>query len=667
MRKFLRKTIFLGVMTALFVMPPLSLSAMPEIFPVGELQEGMSGTAYTVLGQSGEIEPFRVDIIGVVGGGKGSSNLIMAKASGPLIERSGGILQGMSGSPVYIDDKLVGAVAIGIKEMNMDKFFITPIENMLPLWDMPDTKEKIQFKSIDLKKIAEEREKAEQKKKEKETAPAKSENPAGAEPAAKTEAETGAKPEAESAAKPAAESGAETAANGEPAAETKPAAEPAKPVETEKKTLLYVSGFNQAGMSFLNSRLAPFGSMEFYAGSSPMDADGTVVYDASLYPGSPVGVAVMYGDFSIGATGTVTAVEDDRILGFGHEFLHQGNVNYFMTDAAVIGTINGQSAGMRIANIGNIIGRINQDRTAGIAGILGRFPEVVPVRVHVKDNSLAREEDYGVRIAYNEELLPQLSATVAYASLSKVADSLDGSTATVRFQVRTNAVPGGKVERSNMFYNPADVGQVAVLELAQAINLICSNTAEVSDILDVQVDISLDGGRKTASLISAVPDKVNVKPGETVHFKTKIKPYRQPEEELDIAYTVSKTQPEGTLHLDLRGGGLIPMSQMSLLQQAGLIIPTEDGKVPSTEENLRNFMDSGKNNEIVIAPGAVTEVQSEKEQQKAIREAIRASKAAQEHKVNLLGEKKKENPVETKIETSYIIDNVIRASLQVER
>ena len=168
------------------------------------------------------------------------------------------------------------------------------------------------------------------------------------------------------------------------------------------------------------------------------------------------------------------------------------------------------------------------------------------------------------------------------------------------------------------------------------------------------------------SLVSAVPDKSRVKPGETVNFKTKIKPYRQPEEELTIPYTVPKTQPAGTLNLDLRGGGLVPVSQMALLQQAGLVVPSEDGKLPSTEENLKTFMDAGRNNEIIIAPGAVTEVQSEREQKRAIQEAIRASKENSEHKVKLLGDAKK-NSVETKFETGYIIDNAIRASLQIER
>ena len=113
---------------------------MPEIMPLDNVKSGMTGIAYTVVDNSGIIEPFNVDIIGLMDNGKGSNKMIMAKASGALIDKTGGVLQGMSGSPIYIDGKLVGALAAGLKEMSPYTFFITPIENMLQLWNMPDPK-----------------------------------------------------------------------------------------------------------------------------------------------------------------------------------------------------------------------------------------------------------------------------------------------------------------------------------------------------------------------------------------------------------------------------------------------------------------------------------------------------------------------------------------------
>ena len=233
-------------------------------------------------------------------------------------------------------------------------------------------------------------------------------------------------------------------------------------------------------------------------------------------------------DFAVGATGTVTAVDGKKILGFGHPFLHRGNVNYFMTDATVVGTISGQSNGMKIANIGNIIGRISQDRETGIAGTIGDL--VVPVKVRIQDTTLGRTDDYGARIAYDEAFLPELSGGIAYAAINKTSDTLAGATANVHFTIRTNAADGGKFERSNMFYNTADVGQIAVGELMQAMNVICSNTDQESDIVDVQVDVQMENGRKTATLVSAVPDKTTVKAAFLVKFTTTIKPYRRDKE-----------------------------------------------------------------------------------------------------------------------------------------
>ena len=332
-----------------------------------------------------------------------------------------------------------------------------------------------------------------------------------------------------------------------------------------------------------------------------------------------------------------------------------------MTDGAVVGTMSGPTAGVRLATLGNIIGRVNQDRNAGVAGELGVFPEVVPVKIHVKDKDLGREDDYGVRIAYDENLLAQLAATVAYAAMSKTADSLDESTARISFTVRTDAAKNGKIERNNMFYGASDVGQTAVTELLQAMAIVCANTDEESGVFDVQVDAQIERGRKTASLISAVPDKTKVKPGETVKFTTVIKPYRKNKETLVIPYTVPKRQPAGNLSLDIRGGGLIPLTQLAALQQAGVDLSPQEDKTIPTRTKLENFVSTGKNNEIIIGPGQLPQGDAPRRSRYK-----KADVKKDEHTVKLLSEKKKPEG-ETKFATEYIIDNVIHATLQIEK
>ena len=252
----------------------------------------------------------------------------------------------------------------------------------------------------------------------------------------------------------------------------------------------------------------------------------------------------------------------------------------------------------------------------------------MPVKVRIKDTTLGRTDDYGARIAYDEDFLPELSGGIAYAAMTKTSDTLAGSTANVHFTIRTNAAEGGKFERSNMFYNTADVGQIAVGELMQAMSIVCSNTEQESDIVDVQVDVQMENGRKTATLVSAVPDKATVKPGDFVKFTTTIKPYRRDKETLLIPYRVPVTAPEGPLTLDIRVGGVAP-----------------------------------------IAPGAQAQVMMPAQQRKAAREAAKAAReAAQQRKFSFsLNKPKNENAGETKFTTNYIIDNVIHSTLQVER
>lgn len=722
----MKKVIATGIAAMCFATAAVPAHAMDPILPFRDVKGGMTGTAYTVVDSSGEIRSFDVDIVGNMDNGKGSSRMIMARARGPVIEQTGGILQGMSGSPVYVNGRLVGAVAAGIKEMTPYTFFITPIEDMMKLWTMPDTKNKTRLKTVNMHKVVEERKKQAAKEKEEENKKAETSGNAilnriidviheaedtARETKAKQEADEKEQVEKEKAeaaaakaadkavakdaakAKEAADAPAEDAATAEDKAAVDEAAKASTPVKDaaaaktaaatedkaqakdekaltkQPKAVMYLSGFSQPGIDFLQKNVPVGRDVTFMPMGVRTEGEGNTLYNASLKPGSAVGVAIVYGDFAVGATGTVTAVDGKKILGFGHPFLHRGNVNYFMTDATVVGTISGQSNGMKIANIGNIIGRISQDRETGIAGTIGDFPTVVPVKVRIKDTTLGRTDDYGARIAYDEDFLPELSGGIAYAAMTKTSDTLAGSTANVHFTIRTNAAEGGKFERSNMFYNTADVGQIAVGELMQAMSIVCSNTEQESDIVDVQVDVQMENGRKTATLVSAVPDKATVKPGDLVKFTTTIKPYRRDKETLLIPYRVPVTAPEGPLTLDIRGGGVAPIAQLKLLQQTGLDLIAQEDKTATTKDKLQGLKRTGRNNEIIIAPGAQAQVMMPAQQRKAAREAAKAAReAAQQRKFSFsLNKPKNENAGETKFTTNYIIDNVIHSTLQVER
>ena len=765
LRNFKKKMLALGLSLSLS-MGVVAAASLPPTLPLSEVYPGMEGTAYTVVDESGEIVPFHVDVVGTYEEGS-STNRIMAKASGPVVERTGGTLQGMSGSPVYVDGALVGALSAGIKGMSLYTFFITPIDEMLPIWDMPDYKavhlkkekkekaadadepmgegigegageggeggteqtagKRAKLEKEELPELAggtaekpdkkpagkqgkdsEKREKAEKEKsaaaEEKKTkaeekpAPEKEESAKAEEkPAGEGEkpegarkkpakakgnpAETGKKP-AEAMKEPTKETKEPAEASKKPAeekpAEKKPVPEEgAKPAakkhETQAKSTLYLAGFGRSGSAYMEDKLSALG---FKAGEMPAFGTPTpgahVVYDAALAPGSAVGVAVSYGDFSVGATGTVTAVDGKRVLAFGHPFLHKGNVNYFMTDAKVVGTISGPTDGMKIASIGNIIGRINQDREAGGAGIIGAFPESVPMRVRVKDTSLGYDRKFAAQIAYDEDFLPVLVPGIAYAAMGKTSDTIGEATANLKFTIRTTAGEDGKIERSNMYYTASDVGQASVGELAQVMTLLCQNAEEEADVTSIDVDIEMESTRKTASLISAVPEKPSAKPGETVNFRTTIKPFRREKEELLIPYHVPESQAPGVLSLDVRGGSFIPVTAALLQNALGIDTSAEEDKTQTTADKLKQFLQLGRNNEIIVAPAIAPKLplsaEEKKEAKKRLKKPESVPRKKQEKRIDLLGQKAKEqgNPFETKFETGYVIDNVIHTSLLIE-
>lgn len=600
MHKVLSK-LFLTIALIIFALSNTAL-AMPEIFPLDQIKSGMSGKAYTVVDGSGKIESFDVYIVGMTDDGKGARRMIMAEASGDVIKRTGGVLQGMSGSPIYIDGKLVGALSATLKEMNPYTFFITPIEDMLELWTLPDPKAQVNYF-----KIAKAEEAEEENKSSEETA--ETEN--------KTESE-------------------------ELATEESP---------TEDLSAFCLNGFNAEGAEFLRQML---GWKNLQA--APSTADRGLKFDATLEPGSALGVAIICGDFSLGATGTVTAVEGKKILAFGHSFTHSGNVNYFMTDASVIGSVSGaNTTGIKLAGIGQIIGRINQDRESGVAGILGTFPAVVPITVTIKDTNLDKEETYNATIAYNESLVPKLGAAIAYAALNRMTDSLAESTVDIVFNIKTDSVANGEISRKNMFYNVSDVGQVAVLELMQALNLVCSNTKQESNIFGVDVNISFETERRTASIVSITPDKKKVKPGDTVNLIVELQPYRKPTEKVIVPYTVPLTARQGNLSLEIHGGALVPVSQA--LTNSGVV--TADSN-KSYEERINDFLKTGKNNQLVVEVGSSGEMRTDKE----IRRDIAQAKRAQER---LRKEGKTFKKSDNRVDTNYIIDNVMRTTLSVEK
>ena len=640
-------------LTGALLVSSVAVAALPEIIGLKELQPGMWGTGYTVIDASGEIRPFDVQVVGILGdNSKMSAKRILVNLSGPLIEETGGAISGMSGSPIYFNGRLAGALSAGYKDMYpTQRIMLTPIEDMLKIWDYPDTRNKTRMPQLDLAQMKAEREKfqADQEAKAKE----------GKEPAEEKAAEEAAAQSEEHEEQAGAEAQDEETATDEEAE-----VESGSEAPLEHKTTYFASGFGAQGLKMLQSKMSPLGIQVDYDntwdnGVSMM----SVRPNAVLQPGSPVGVAMSIGDFTFGSMGTVTAVDGNRVLAFGHSYTHRGNVNYFMTDADVISTIHGPTSGMKLGNVQGIIGRVNQDRQDGIGGILGQFPQTVPVIVTVHDKDTGREITYNTMVAYDEEVLAALAPVVVYSSINTTLDRQDASTASLQFSLRSSYGKDGLISRRNMFYDGGDVAKVAVTELNDILAVILGNKEKEADMLDLKVDVTIDKGRKTATLVSAVPSKQEVVPGEEITFDTTIKPYRGEKIKLSVPYKVPEHQQPGQLALDVHGGGLVNVAKILLAQQQA----TEAGAKPAEEEptvdvQLQNMLSSNCNNDIVIE-STVEVPQNDAELKESIRQA---QKLAKELAKNPQAVKKpNQKPVVYKLATDYIIENVIHTSVKV--
>ena len=760
--------------------------AMPEIMTTEQIKPGMQGYAETMV-QGNQKVRFNVEIMGVVNNGGGSYKQILARAYGDLIDDTNGVIHGMSGSPVYVDGKLIGAVARSVgQDVLPYKFYITPVEEMMKIWQMPDPlstinksgvkpvgvltleeyekqretydedvdKEVEKYKSKILSTPeGETREKGKAQKRLEEilsdfevkdgeaeklqddlaqnTDTENPDEPATEDEAVKDDAEEAAETADDGSEKETAQaeviveenepepesdtevSETEVAVKGDEAdKEDKDKEEKDKAASAETDTAnsekiiaalqnagmkekanedisiskfildsiakrremnknsysapadVYVSGFTGSSFNFLKEAMAGDNMVPYQGSVFVGDGVGTsgsdIKTDAVLHEGDAVGVVMAYGDFFAGGTGTVTAVNGDKILAFGHPMTYKGNVNYFLTEADVIGTAGGILNGVKVSSFGKIIGRVNQDRFSGVSGILHQYPASVPIRVFVKDKNLGREQEYAAKIAYDEDIIPALAASIVYASMERTADRSGYGTANVNFSIKTDEVPEGVFERENMFYDAKDVGQFVVGELTQAVYFLCTNMDKPSNIFDIRVDVDYTSNRNTASIVSAIPDKEKVKPGETVVFKVMIKPYRKEAETVEIPYVVPKTQKEGTMAFEVKGGGFV---QLAEVLQSGLVINPQEAGQMSTADRLNDLKNLNKNNEIVITP--TVDIQSEQDQSKAIADAVKLSE-----ELSKMSKKEREElnkNRETKVATKYVIDNFVQTSIEVEK
>lgn len=480
----LRRIAVCSCLTAMCCIMTVTVCAQ-EFMNVNDVRTGMTGYAKTVV-QGDRIDTFPVEILGVMKNSGPSGDLVLAKFSGPLIEQTGGIAQGMSGSPVYIDGKLLGAVAYGWSFTNSRIGMITPIGDMLKLWNVPSKEEIRPFNAREASLI---------------------------------------------------------------------------PIATP----LMVSGFDSLSTAWMKDKLPQYNF-------NPVDTASAASDDVMqpLEAGSSIAAAFVNGDMKMGAIGTVTYVDNNQVVAFGHPFLKKGSINYFMHNAYIFTIVNNMQSSFKLGSIGAEAGKINQDRGAGIAGRYNYLAPGIPVIIKARDTDTGTDNLKRVKIVEDNELTPVLVATTMYNTVNKTIDRSGGGTADFVYTIRSSNGRDKDVIRHNMYYSEDNINEKSIDELYNVLDILKHNEFIDYPVQDINVSVDITQAKKSARIVNATAAPVVVSPGDNVYFKVKLHPYRGVDETKTMSFTVPADQPLGDLVLEIRGGGVIPLPYLVEKQRYNL-------------------------------------------------------------------------------------------------
>lgn len=437
--------------------------------PLSQIHEGMRGTAYTVF-EGTKPEPMAVEVLGIlrnVNGPKG--DIILVRLHGTKPEYTG-VVAGMSGSPVYFDGKLAGALAFRIGEFSKEPIAgVTPIEKMLEI-DPSDQR------------------------------PA-----AGPAPAASAET-TGA---------------TRTSSPGlEPSLPLQSYSNYLKPIETP----LVFNGFSEDTLRRYSSQFAAAGIVPVMGIGSSSDRK----QPEPVEPGSAVSAVLVRGDMDIAATCTVTYVDPQRLLACGHPLMQFGSVDLPMTKASVLATLPSPLNAFKIVNTTESIGSFVQDRHNGILGVMGKEPQMIPVTVTVRAGRDARDNrEFHYEILNNARLSPVAMMATVFNALHGTNEYGDDITYRMSGALSVKGYPD--VTLKNMFA-PMDNGQPAAALAASTIGdrfgRIYDNPYDAPDIQGVKLDFDLVRERRSARLEASRTDATEARPGDQITVETVLRPYR---------------------------------------------------------------------------------------------------------------------------------------------
>src|SRR5438445_2305779 len=398
-----------------------------ETIPVSQIHTGMRGVAFTVF-QGTKPEPMDVEVLGVLKNMNGpKGDIILVRLHGAKAEYTG-VVAGMSGSPVYFDGKLAGALAFRIGEFSKE-----PIACVTPIADM------LEINALD-------------------------KSPGGISSASVGSVNAATK----------------TSGPGEPS--TLPIqnfANYLKPIEAP----LVFNGFSEEAVKLFAPQFAANGIVPVMGAGSSSDEK----QPEPLEPGSAVSAVLVRGDMDIAATCTVTYIDPQRLLACGHPLLQFGSVDLPMNKAQVLATLPSPLNAFKIVNTTERAGVFVQDRHTGILGVLGKQPEMIPVTLTIHGGGASKEFHY--EVLNNARLSPVAVMATVFNALHGVNEY--GEEITYRLNGSINVKGFPEVGLKNMFV-PAENGQPAAMAAALSLGEPCGRTSAYPYIAPAVMGVPLD-------------------------------------------------------------------------------------------------------------------------------------------------------------------------------
>lgn len=219
-------------------------------------------------------------------------------------------------------------------------------------------------------------------------------------------------------------------------------------------------------------------------------------------------------------------------------------------------------------------------------------------------------------------MAPPLAAATVLSAIDKAMDRTGPGTAKVSFEITARNMPGEVLKRENMFYSPGNIGEAAVGEFLEAMSILSGNKYNSVDIMDVKVNVSVSDEQRTAAITEAHVSQKTVHPGDKIDITVQLKPFRGEKITRIASFTVPKDQPPGPMTLEVRGGGMIPLTQLIKLQNADSLtkLIKSHNKDKSFEDVLKTFTNRECNNDIVIEKLDMSQEFMEQDGKKQVKE-----------------------------------------------